>query len=659
MLRPVRAAVALSALVFSLPAWAGSQADSITVGSLTLSPCQAEYGGYCGHIDRKLDPNSRVAGTIRVGFEWYPRRNTDRVSLGTISANEGGPGYSTTGSRDGYVRMLDPLRDRRDILLMDKRGTGTSDPLNCPSLQGNASLSEADYAQCGRELGAKAWLYGSAFAADDLAAVLDGLGVTKIDYYGDSYGTFFGEVFAARHPDRLRTLVLDSAYPARHLNPWFPTEYGEAPKALDLTCERTPGCPALGSPSRRLATLVAALRNDPLGGVAPDGDGRQTRVVATPKTLFTTLDLAGNSPITWRDFDAAGRAWLDERDGAPLLRLVAEGLSGAATGNAAAHEFSGALATAVICSDYTQLFDYGASLPDRHKQFAAAIEAQHARRPALYAPFTIDEAVQAPYQPLEAGVCLDWPAPPPGIAPGAPLGSAGLPNLPVLVINGELDTVTSPPEGRQAAALFPAARMILVANAIHQTAIGDGGAEVPPFGGDLALCASGIVRRFIGGNGDPGDVSCAAHVRPTRAVSAFSRLAAQVEPARAVAGNEADEPALRIASAATETIGDVVARYYVTQSGRDVGLRGGVWTLHPTATGYRFVMLNNRWTDDLTVSGVIDWNQVTGDIGATVELSGVAKGRLQVDWNDRKTDAVATLHGMIAGARVAAERSAP
>ena len=74
---------------------------------------------------------------------------------------------------------------------------------------------------CGRQLGATAEDYGTADAADDLADVLDALGIDKIDLYGDSYGTFFGQVFAVRHGDRLRTLVLDSAYPVDGPDPWY------------------------------------------------------------------------------------------------------------------------------------------------------------------------------------------------------------------------------------------------------------------------------------------------------------------------------------------------------------------------------------------------------------------------------------------------------
>jgi pimeloyl-ACP methyl ester carboxylesterase len=113
--------------------------------------------------------------------------------LGTILPQEGGPGYSSTGTRDYYLEIFHALRDRRDILIVDKRGTGLSSPINCPEMQtGSLALSAA--AACARQLGDTAWFYGTDFAANDIVAVMDALGINDVDFYGDSYGTFVGQI---------------------------------------------------------------------------------------------------------------------------------------------------------------------------------------------------------------------------------------------------------------------------------------------------------------------------------------------------------------------------------------------------------------------------------------------------------------------------------
>jgi pimeloyl-ACP methyl ester carboxylesterase len=145
----------------ALPAAAslGATTNAITVGSLTLTPCQPDYGGYCGSITRPLDPNGVVTGRITVGFEYYPHSDLGHARVSTILPQEGGPGYSSTGSRDFYLSIFDALRDRRDVLIVDKRGTGLSDPVDCPDLQTGSTDLDA-VAECAKQLGATTWFYG-------------------------------------------------------------------------------------------------------------------------------------------------------------------------------------------------------------------------------------------------------------------------------------------------------------------------------------------------------------------------------------------------------------------------------------------------------------------------------------------------------------------
>ena len=66
--------------------------------------------------------------------------------------------------------------------------------------------------------------YTTALSADDLAAVIAALRLGRVDLYGDSYGTFFTQVFAGRHPGLVRSVVLDGAYPTYGENAWYPTQ---------------------------------------------------------------------------------------------------------------------------------------------------------------------------------------------------------------------------------------------------------------------------------------------------------------------------------------------------------------------------------------------------------------------------------------------------
>jgi len=102
--------------------------ESIRVGSLNLHRCP-NAPAYCGSVLQALDPIGEVPGTIEIQFEYYLHIDTSQDPLEPIMAAEGGPGYATTGSSAEYLGLFAPLLDRRDLLLVDERGTGNSQAL--------------------------------------------------------------------------------------------------------------------------------------------------------------------------------------------------------------------------------------------------------------------------------------------------------------------------------------------------------------------------------------------------------------------------------------------------------------------------------------------------------------------------------------------------
>lgn len=632
---------------------------TLDVGGLTLSYCNSDYDGYCGSIVRPLDPIAHAPGTITIGFEFYPRFDRRHAALGTILTQEGGPGYSSTGTRDAYVGLFAPLRTQRDILIVDKRGTGTSGALDCPALQAGTGNYAAALAACGRQLGKSAWYYGSALAAADVVAVLDALQIDRVDYYGDSYGTYFGQTMAARFPQRLRSIVLDSAYPVRPPDVWFPTDWTTARDGFDLVCERSVPCRSLGHRSTTLlTTLLNAVRKHPIKGRAPDADGNIQQVTLDAPTLFLTMDGAGNYPTVYRDLDAAARAWFEAGDRLPLLRLAAEVNTGGGSDPTA---FSAALYTAVICQEYPLLYDLAALPAQRRAAFRAGINDVRAQRASLFAPFTIDEVLASDADITPLDVCLDWPAPPAGYAQGDALPAHPVfPAVPTLVLSGDLDAVTSPTDAAQAAAQFPNVTHLIIPNLTHITAFSVEDDNIVPAGADLTHCVSKVVLHFIADLA-PGDTGCLPRIRPIRTVPRFARSVDDLDPASAEAGNAGGALELKIAAAAAETVGDAIARFYVSTSGADTGLRGGSYTYMLNGNGYLYQLSNVQWTDDLAVSGSIDWNQQSSLIAAQLTLSQAGRnvGQLTVSWNDRVAAATATLRGVINGKVIRAHRIAP
>lgn len=632
----------------------------VLVGTVTLRPCHVVRHALCGSLARAWDPTGAVPGTINIGFAFVPARDRTRPALGTVLPREGGPGYSTTDSGSLYKQMYGRLLDRRNMLLVDQRGTGRSAAINCRELQKPPDdlVYGPAAGRCAQSLGEHANLYGTALSADDVAAVVQALGLGKVDLYGDSYGTFFAAVLAGRHGEILRSVVLDAAYPPTGESAWYPTQGQAMLRSIDVACERTPACRSAGATtSTLLAKVVAEVRRSPFRGKAADSDGRMRRVSVDAKALVTVVFGATYGPATYTELPGALRAAL-HGDRQPLLRLAAESLYGGSNG--APTEYSEGLDAAVTCHDYPQLYDMTAPPAERRSQYTAAVAAETRRNPHLYAPFTITEYQASAWQ--YADWCLDWPIAPAAHPAGPPAPpSGGYPAVPTLVLSGELDSITTPAEGTLVAGAFPRSRQVVVANSFHVTAVSD-----------TDKCAVRIVRAFVRrpqGGLTARSLSCANEVPPLRAVADYRTTFRAGAGARPTAGSRPRRPALKAAATAVRTGSDLLNRWFNNYSGRGRGLYGGRWSY----TGYdtvHFRLHRVRLTRDLAVSGRMTWRRYEHTVDARLHVAEVNRdghpvhgsavdGTLVAHWDTRAAGARATIDGRVGGRLVAASMRAP
>jgi pimeloyl-ACP methyl ester carboxylesterase len=601
---------------------------------------------FCGTLVRALDPTGTIRGTIAIHFEWLPHADARSPSAGVIIANEGGPGSGSTESRASYRALFAPLLDRRDMLLMDNRGTGKSQVIDCEPLQSTSIMEYADIARCGEQLGKTAALYGTGLAADDLAEIMDAMHVRVADFYGDSYGTFFVQSFAGRHPHRVRSLILDGAYPVIGESPWYPEAPAAIRRAYDTVCRRADACSQIpGSSMERIERLLESLRDKRASGFAPVGD-RIRHVTAGPADLAFVMDASGLAVVPFRELDAAARAYASGDD-VPLLRLVGESYPVNEKAGAA-DVYSRGLFTAVSCADYPQAYDAREEEPARHAQWRDALDDKRIHAPGLYGPFALDEWLAMPADYSVLTLCLDWPVPLTAYPPGRPVPPGTIfPDVPTLVISGEIDTITPVAEGTAAAALFPHATQVVMANSAHVDAIAD------PFN-----CASRLARRFIL-TLQPGDMACAASLPEQRTTPAFVLHARDLAPAEALPGNHASNAQLRAAATAVQTVGDAIARTLWDSGPKVLGLRGGSFTFAFADNAYALRFDGVRWSDDLSVSGTASSDYGTGEVSALVETHGVSSGSLAMHWNAYARHADAIVTGTLDGESLRATLPAP
>ena len=603
--------------------------------SVKWQACTRRLAARCGHVTVLLDPADPSAGTIAIGFELYPRKDQHQPALETIVATEGGPGYATTSSRWGYLDLFRPLRDRRDLLLVDNRGTGTSAPIDCGPLQSYRGNYINRAGLCGAQLGSNSDVYGTAFAVDDLASVLDALKIGRVDLYGDSYGTFFSQAFAVRHPDHLRTLVLDSSYPVEGQDPWYRDENRAIVDAFRLACSRSPACASLGGdPIARIAALADALRAHPLHGTAYDADGVKLEVTVDPPAIALLAGEAAYGFPIYRELDGAARAYLDpvSPDPAPLLRMVAEAEPPGSAG--LVRQFSEGLYIAAICNDYPQLWDIEAPIAQRPAQYAASVAALRKTDPNAFYPFTIADWVHSPWS--EYRTCIKWPAPSRYVFPVPQ--PAHYPDVPTLVLSGDLDSLTSPEGARTVASRFSNSTFVAVTNGAHVTATYEFG-----------RCASNIVVHFVATK-SAGDTSCASKYNEVRMVEAFPRRLADAAPAPQGAVVHSPVSDRRLATVTSNTVADLLARWFDNYSGHGVGLRGGRFSYRGSAQT-TFTLRGLKWVDDVAVSGTLTWDRTTGALDASVTVTGpgTESGTLALHWNDWDVHAVASVQGTVGG----------
>jgi pimeloyl-ACP methyl ester carboxylesterase len=190
-----------------------------TQGRVALEPCRTSDGNMealCGKYEVYENRQTQQGRKIALKILLLPAVS-DKPEPDPFFALAGGPGQSATEAFPpaGYVKQV---RQQRDVVLVDQRGTGGSNELQCSIRNGDDPqsvigeyLSLEKIRQCSLELEKKADLtqYTSSISADDLDDVRQAMGYEKINIFGGSYGTKAGLVYLHQHGDHVRSLTLE------------------------------------------------------------------------------------------------------------------------------------------------------------------------------------------------------------------------------------------------------------------------------------------------------------------------------------------------------------------------------------------------------------------------------------------------------------------
>jgi pimeloyl-ACP methyl ester carboxylesterase len=458
----------LAAIPPSLAAPASEQAPRIS-----LTPCTvAGLAARCGTHDVFEDRRTRTGRRIGLRVVVLPALS-GKPKPDALVYLAGGPGAAATGDASLFAGSLAPLRAERDVVLVDLRGTGGSNPLDCDLGLGllTRPIAPSALAACRRSLEARAdlRLYTTAIAMDDLDEVRAALGYPAVDLLADSYGTFAAQIYLRHHGGRVRAAILEGVMPPE---PDAFLSYAEdAEHAIDslfTACAAQPAChAAFPRPREELDEVLHRLAARPVTVSVKAGDDQPDAPIELTRDLFAgTLRVrlysaraAARVPrAIHRAFrgdyaDMAHAAWLIER-------ASGEGLSQG-------------LMLSVDCAEGLR----------------AITPAAISRRAA--GTFLGPEPLRR-----RLAACQSWPRgdPPDGLT--QPLAAAP----PVLLLSGELDPVTPPASAERVRRTLPGSFHLKVRGQSHAI-------ESP--------CVTRLLAAFLAAGSARGlDASCLAHLPP-------------------------------------------------------------------------------------------------------------------------------------------------
>lgn len=432
------------------------------------------------------------------------KNNATNPQLNPILYLSGGPG-AATGLGDerieNWVAWMEDNDWPYDLVLFDQRGTGLSQPkLDCYEVSAmirntlNKSLSAKQESQlwqqavkkCHQRL-SKAGIdlsnYSTSASGRDVGELMETLGGWNWNLYGVSYGTRLALTVIRDHPERLRSVILDSVYPPE-VNELLemPFLYDNALSNVfkgcqtDLTCRST--FPNLESSFFQLldtlhqspAEFTVSSESSPTHSpptLLPRDDGLELNIPPTSQLLKEVkvkvddnrlMDMIFYSLYSWEisQFLPAAIEAASQGQYHQLMPIVEDYVNRMFN-----DEFSYAVYLSVECQDR-------ATRSSRSEFLAKVRQFPRVRK------FVENQ--------WDNDLCRLWKVPKKGSS--KPSGQPVISEVPTLFLAGQYDPVTPPRWARRAASRFKQGYFVELRGIGHGTV-------------DSDTCASAVIRDFL------------------------------------------------------------------------------------------------------------------------------------------------------------------
>ncbi len=549
----------------------------------------------CATFDMPVDRTGAVGGTTKVRA--IRAAATEGPRLGTLFVIAGGPGQPSDVMLD-FMTSLFTGANRYDIIAVDLRGTGLSEPLDCPRIElGNFKFDGADPATdgpitaCANALGPARFGYDTAESVEDIDAIRADLGLGQISLFGVSYGTKVALAYAGAHPASTKSLMIDSVLPVDQPGAFDTVSLEAMRKSLEEVCSGSRCRGVVSSPVAKLAKLAARLQRNPIDTVLVDANGKPQMAKIDDEALYELEFAADFDLFIYNQLPATLDAAL-RGNSAPLERLFAilSGGAGATAKKSSAKRFtsylpkrrhqagarykagtklrgraevdvaafSNTLNLTTSCEDFIGPWGRGAALPGRQNAIDAAVNALPAS--AIY-PFPRTTVRNESLSTICRGYS-ESPAPPALVA-------GPMPPVPTLALDGSLDVRTPVAWAKQAIAGNPNATLAVIPHTGHST-----------IGTDVSGCALSLAKRFLIFGAVDGKCSRSALPIPVarRAVTSTNSVRPLSGSCRGLRGRRCAS-AKKAVTAGYLAMRDALDQYVIGGAFEGPGLYGGGWFL--------------------------------------------------------------------------------
>jgi pimeloyl-ACP methyl ester carboxylesterase len=208
----------------------------------------------CGTFEVMENRDVGRSRKFKLNFIIIPAR-TSTPAPDPVFVFTGGPGCGAAQEAASWAQDLDRLRQEREIVLVDQRGTGSSNPLPCNRIGDQQSaqtylqdMFPEDYVRrCREELERNHDLhyYHSTITAADIDDLRQALGYDRINLYGGSYGSYMAIVYMKNFPGTVRSACLNRpAVPSELYPATLAEDTQEVLERMFSDCAADPNCAA-------------------------------------------------------------------------------------------------------------------------------------------------------------------------------------------------------------------------------------------------------------------------------------------------------------------------------------------------------------------------------------------------------------------------------